>query len=192
MGSDWFLKLADFFDPSVLEKMAAKGLYDDGDEAEQEEMWFQESTRVSCASYAMQALANSLSNGSKKYQNLLGVTSHELMNNASFWLARRGPLELILPAAELITKIVSNNEEVRSALTNSLVRISPPKKGNTVPSNFEFPSSMFLSYGWKPLPKEETKIKPMKALKTRGACFLLYALTLDSPRITKSISIAIF
>ena len=46
MGSDWFLKLADFFDPSVLEKMTAKGLYDDGDEAERDEMWFQESTRV--------------------------------------------------------------------------------------------------------------------------------------------------
>ena len=164
MGSDWFLKLADFFDPSVLEKMTAKGLYDDSDEAERDEMWFQESTRVSCASYAMQALANSLSNGSKKYQNLLGVTSLDLMNNASFWLARRGPFELILPAADLITKIVFNNEEVRSALTNSLVRISPPKKGNTIPSNFEFPSSVFLMYGWKPLPNEETKIIALPSL----------------------------
>ena len=165
MGSDWFLKLADFFDPSVLEKMTARGLYDDdGDEAVQDEMWFEESSRVLCASYAMHALANSLSNGSKKYQNLLGVTSHDLMTNASFWLARRGPYELITPAIDLISKIVSNNEEVRSSIANSVVQISPSKKGTTVPSDFEFPPSTFLMYGWKPLPNEDTKCIALPSL----------------------------
>ena len=41
-------------------------------------------------------------------------------------------------------------------------------------------------------PNDENRISPIKALKTNGACFLLYALTFDSARITKSTSVAIF
>ena len=154
MGNGWFLNLSEFFDPLLLEKISSKGLYEDEDSSS---CWFDQSSRVSCASLALKALANSLSNPDKKYQNMIGVTSSNLLGNALFWLARKGPVETILPALELVSRCIFNNEEVCRQLSQSLIKINPSKNGKNVPQNFDVAFSNVLIYGWKPLPKDEHK-----------------------------------
>jgi hypothetical protein len=173
MGSGWFLKLADFFDPSILETAVDRGLYEDTDAQDDftPSVWFEQPSRMACAVYALTAISNSLSMGNKKYQNMVGVSSSNLLTNAAFWLARRGPLELITPALELLSRTVSKNELVRSEIVQSLVKLSPPKKDRNIHASFDFPASNFLVFGWKPLPKDELKFITIPSLLAEQVIF---------------------
>ena len=114
-------KLFDFFDPSILESVSSKGLSDD---SEDETAWFEHATRVNCACQAVRALSSSVSNCNVKFQNILGVSSHSLLSNLSFWLARRGPVELIIPALGLIEKTVTRNSAVRLELSQAILKVN--------------------------------------------------------------------
>jgi hypothetical protein len=172
MGSGWFLKLADFFDPSILETSQNIGLYDaDSDEDFAPSVWFDQPSRIASAVYSLKALSNSLSMGNKKYQNMVGVSSSNLLTNSAFWLARRGPVELIAPALELLSQTVSKNELVRSELVQALVKLSPPKKGKNVHALFDFSVSDFLVFGWKPLPKDDLKFITIPSLLAEQVIF---------------------
>ena len=155
------MKLVDFFDPSTLENLSrdSSGLYEDGDSVDiTPSAWFTEASRVACAAFAITALANSLSNGSKKYQNLLAVSTQSLILNAAFWLARGGPYELIIPALNLLQRVLSGNADVLFELSQAVITIGPGKRGINVPPDFDRPVSLSLMYGWKPLPNEDKKV----------------------------------
>jgi hypothetical protein len=174
MGSGWFLRLADFFDPSILEAaISSRGLYDTSDPQDDfaPSAWFDQPSRVMCAKYAAQALANSLSKGNKKYQNMIGVSSSNLLSNAAFWIARRGPLELINPVIELLSHAVAKNDMVRLELTQALLKLSPPKRGKNVHALFDCPPSSFLAFGWKPLPREDLRVVSIPSLLAEQVIF---------------------
>jgi chromosome segregation ATPase len=172
MGTDWILRLADFFDPSLLESIdraLATGL--EGDSSDEEgrassrgagACWFDEPARLACAVLALTALYHSLSTPNKKHQTLLATATSVVVPSAAFWLARRGPSELVNAGMSLLCRLVEGgNAEVGNLLSIAYIKVPPAVPRKNFPSDVEPPS---LTFGWKPLPGDERKFISLLSL----------------------------
>jgi chromosome segregation ATPase len=172
MGTDWILRLADFFDPALLESIdrpLATGL--EGDSSDEEgrassrgagACWFDEPARLACAVLALTALYHSLSTPNKKHQTLLASATSVVVPSAAFWLARRGPSELVNAGMSLLCRLVEGgNAEVGNLLSNAYITVPPAVQRKNFPSDVEPPS---LTFGWKPLPGDERKFISLLSL----------------------------
>lgn len=162
MGSDWILRLADFFDPNLLESIEksnfSMGMEDDedGDSGRASaDCWFDDPSRLACAILALASLYHSLSTTNKKHQNALATGTSVVVPSAVFWIARRGPSELVSAGLSLLSKLVeSGNADVGNLLSNTYIKVSPAVPRKNIPSDIEMPS---LTFGWKPLPNDDRK-----------------------------------
>lgn len=161
MGSDWILRLADFFDPNLLESIEkssfSMGMEDDedGDSGPSADCWFDDPSRLACAVLALASLYHSLSTPNKKHQNALATGTSVVVPSAVFWIARRGPSELVSAGLSLLSRLVeAGNADVGNLLANTYVKVSPSVPRKNIPSDIELPS---LSFGWKPLPNDDRK-----------------------------------
>lgn len=167
MGSDWILRLADFFDPSLLESIEknnfALGLEDDDDEEPLvNEGWFDNPARLACAVLALASLYRSLSTPNKKHQSMLATSTSVVIPSAAFWVARRGPSELVNAGLSLLSRLVEGgNTEVANLLSNSYIKVSPAVARKNFPSDVELPQLLF---GWRPLPGDDRKFISIMSL----------------------------
>ena len=169
MGSEWILKLADFFDPNFLETIdsTSSGLndYNSDDEDNNRNMniyWYQDIQRLTCAILSLLTIYHSLSIINKKHQDLLIANNSIIINSAIFWLARCGPSELISITLSLLCRLVEGgNSNVGNYLSNTFLKISPAVPRKNYPTDIDLPT---LHFGWKPLPNDENKFISLLSL----------------------------
>jgi hypothetical protein len=170
MGGEWIARLNEFFDPTLLESLetARNSAFDDeddedgGDSRPVNECWFDDPARLSCAIWALSTLYNSLSNANKKHQQTLGITSSLVVPSAAFWIARRGPSEMVDASLSLLARLVQEgNADVGHALANTYLKVPPAVPRKTFPAGVEPPS---LAFGWKPLPGDERRVVSLLSL----------------------------
>ena len=162
MGSDWILRLADFFDPSLLESIETSnfslGMEDDDEDGPGQnpsEGWFDDPARLACAVLALASLYCSLSTPNKKHQVTLATSTSIVIPSAAFWVARRGPSELVNAGLSLLSRLVEGgNAEIANLLSNSYIKVSPAVPRKNFPADVELPQ---LVFGWKPLPGDDRK-----------------------------------
>lgn len=161
MGSDWVLRLADFFDPNLVESIETSNFaMEDDEDGDSSRMsadccWFDDPSRLACSILALASLYHSLSTPNKKHQNALATGTSVVVHSAVFWIARRGPSELVSAGLSLLSKLVeSGNAEVGNLLANTFIKVTPSIPRKSIPSDIEAPS---LTFGWKPLPNDDRK-----------------------------------
>lgn len=158
MGKEWVLNLHQFFDPSLVENLKLKNLFDaDG---AGESAWFEQPTRVGCAALALKSLAGALEVVNQKHQKLVALQT-SVVPSAAFWIARKGPSELLEAALLLLVRVVQDNSEVASRVAEMMVEVSPNESGKTYPSGVEIPAVYF---GWRPLPSDDRRFVTIPAL----------------------------
>ena len=163
MGIEWISRLANFFNPAVLESME---LSTEVDGSKVALSWFDQSNRLSCAIFAQMILYNALNRGenrqkSLEHQNLLNDLPPVVIHSSAFWLARNGPMELLSLSLSFLGAIVSENPQIGHALSHLHIKIPPASKGNNIPAQCELPR---LSFGWKPLPNDERRYISLMSL----------------------------
>lgn len=160
MGTEWILKLSDFFNPMILETMdiSFNTLMED---ANQNTCWFDESNRLSCAVLAIAILSNSLQYHNVKHQNVIAETATTVLQSALYWIGRNGPTELLVASLSLLDVVVSKNVNVAHLLASMFVKISPNSKGKNISIDGDVAS---LQYAWKPLPTDERRCISLLAL----------------------------
>lgn len=173
MGSDWILRLADFFDPLLLESLEKRNNnmidYDSGDDgsnrfqtahnnsnnSNNNECWFDDSTRLHCAILALSSLYSALSTVNASHQRQMAKSTSVVIPSAIFWIARRGPAELVNVSLSLLNRLVEGgNAEIGHYLSNSLIKVSPAIPGKNLPLGVDVPS---LRFSWKPLPNDDRR-----------------------------------
>jgi chromosome segregation ATPase len=158
MGSDWILRLADFFNPSILEKLGlTRFSANDDDGGDQESYcWFDESSRLSCAIFSQMILYNALNRGvnAAKHQNALYQNAPMMLSSSAFWIARNGPRQLVSVALSFLGALVTQNPNIAMALSNLQIKITPPIGGKNVPRGQE---AVPLHFSWKPLPNDDRR-----------------------------------
>ena len=158
MGKEWVLNLNQFFDPSLVENLKLKNSFDaDG---AGESAWFEQPTRVGCAALALKSLAGALEVVNQKHQKLVALQT-SVVPSAAFWIARKGPSELLEAALLLLVRVVQDNSEVASRVAEMMVEVSPNESGKTYPSGVEIPAVYF---GWRPLPSDDRRFVTIPAL----------------------------
>lgn len=164
-------KLCEFYDPRVLENLESLDtLVEDASLSPVMESssipWFEEPSRVLCASLALQTLSEAVGKSNRKFKNKVAFSPNLLINTA-FWLARRGPVEILVPCLNLLEQMVAENPEVRDEVVKVSLRVSVPKRGKHVPHSFEqsvrISGTSHLTFGWWPL-KEDQKFILIPAL----------------------------
>ena len=155
MGTEWILRLADFFNPSILEKLGLRR-FSGNDDDQESFCWFDETSRLSCAVFSQMILYNALNRGvgAAKHQTLLYESAPMVLSSAAFWIARNGPKELVSVALSFLGAMVSHNANVGIALSNLQIKLSPPIEGTNIPRGQEVTS---LQFSWKPLPNDDRR-----------------------------------
>lgn len=161
MGSEWILRLSDFFNPMLLETMdiSYNTLMDQ--EANQHACWFDESNRLSCAVLAMAILVNSLQHHNVKHQSVIADTAATVFQSAMYWIGRNGPTELLVASLSLLDVAVTKNAHVAHLLSNMFVKIAPNSRGKNMALEGDVAT---LQYAWKPLPTDERRCISLLAL----------------------------
>ena len=158
MGDSWHLQLVSYFDPEILENnelnRIQRGNYEQDDEnSANVTSWYHNSIRLSCAVVAMTALSDSQKLPTEKHQILVGVDSVHVVQASAFWIARLGPMELLIPALTFLENLARDNSRVSSNLSHTTIKVSSPIKGKHVPDGVE----TVMTFGWKPLPSDDRR-----------------------------------
>jgi hypothetical protein len=163
MGTDWILRLADYFDPLLLENLnQTNGTFDGSDsDISANLIWFEQPIRLACAILALTSLHSSLSTKNSKHQMQIATATSVVVPAAAFWIARRGPTEMVNAGLTLLNRVVENNPEIGSKLSNAFVKVTPAQAGKNFPIGLELP---LLNFGWKPLPSDDRKFISILAL----------------------------
>lgn len=148
------MKLSEFFDPTLLESTSlarTDGLIDDGESSSfssqsSSSLWFDQPTRLSSAILAINALNNSLSTVNKKHQSLLMDSATTVVASSAFWIARKGPVELVNAALSLLYRIANENPRVSVQLTEFVIKVPAARQGQNIPFGVDVP---LLNFGWK-------------------------------------------
>lgn len=178
-GADWILRITDYFDPSLLEKVSAKGrlaaLGEDGTDggnngqhSAADSAWFEDVHRVSCAILGISCLFNSLATAggdggsipSKKHQDLVASASF-IVPSIVHWIARNGPSDMVSASLSLLSALTEGNADVVAQISSAVIAISPAQSGKMIPNGEPIPTLLF---GWRPLPLEETRCITVPAL----------------------------
>ena len=155
MGMGWTLKLSEFFDPVLLESSALfiKNIGEDSDgeaasfsNETSSSLWFDQSTRLSSAILAINAINNSLSTLNRKHQGLIMDSANSVISSSAFWIARKGPVELVNAALSLLYRIANENPRLSGQLADFVVKVSPARQGQQIPFGVDVP---VLHFGWK-------------------------------------------
>eukprot|EP01035_Chromulina_nebulosa_P029590 gene29590-39239_t len=156
MGMGWTLKLSEFFDPVLLESSALvfKNMVGDDSDGEaasfsnetSSSLWFDQSTRLSSAILAINAINNSLSTLNRKHQGLIMDSANSVISSSAFWIARKGPVELVNAALSLLYRIANENPRLSGQLADFVIKVSPARQGQQIPFGVEIP---VLHFGWK-------------------------------------------
>lgn len=161
MGTEYVSNLHQFFDPSLVENMKLNNALENTDqESSREGAWFEEPTRVGCASLALKSIASALEVVNPKHQKVVALQT-SVVPSAAFWLARKGPDELVDAALLLLTRVVQSNSEVAAQVADMMVEVSPAVRGRTYPQGVEVPAVYF---GWRPLPTDDRRFITVPAL----------------------------
>jgi chromosome segregation ATPase len=182
MGNQWIIRLAEFFNPGILEKLNqprlkssltddSEGGNNDGQQLQQQ-FWFQDSGHLSCAISAISVLYVSLLSSippgpdatdenlsslvvNTKHQNMILDTANIVLNYAAHWIARCGPTEILNPSFSLILAIIYANQKNAHFISQLNLKITPNTIGKNIP--FTVTEIGTLEYGWRPLQQDETK-----------------------------------
>ena len=155
MGMGWTLKLSEFFDPTLLESsiLSIKTIGDDSDgesasfsNETSSSLWFDQSTRLSSAILAINAINNSLSTLNRKHQGLIMEGATSVISSSALWIARKGPIELVNAALSLLYRIANENPRLSGQLADFIVKVSPARQGQQIPFGVDIP---VLHFGWK-------------------------------------------
>jgi hypothetical protein len=161
MGTEYVLNLHQFFDPSLVENMKVNNALENMDQDSLGEgAWFEQPTRVGCAALALKSIAAALEVVNPKHQKLVAIQTG-VVPSAAFWLARKGPDELVDAALLLLTRVVESNSDVSAQVADMMVEIGPPVRGRTYPQGTEVPAVYF---GWRPLPTDDRRFVTVPAL----------------------------
>lgn len=168
-GADWVLRLAVFFDPQQLESRflpdsAAGSALDgsfDGQQPGGGSSWYEQQTRLSCAILALSALYSALSTPNAKHQNLVANGTSLVIPSAAFWVARRGPVQLVNAGLSLLYRAVDSNPEVAERLSREHVKVSPAQVGRNIPFGVESPP---LHFSWRPSLEDDRRLVSLMAL----------------------------
>lgn len=116
--------------------------------------WFSDMCALRCAVISLQTLESSIKthgNDLKKFQRMLCIQSSDIVKSAAFWIARHGPMELLMPALKFIVIAVSGNSETSNEVSEIILKVPPAVKNKTIPLTFEPPQ---LRFGWKLMQKD--------------------------------------
>jgi len=164
MGTEWILKLGEFFEPTLVESFSqaagAGGGLDGSDGASGSCAWFDVPNRAGCAALALDALAGALGAANPKHQATI-ATSTFIVSAAAFWAARRGPHHVVAAALAVLEGVVHGNADVAAAVANVVIKVPPAVSGKTIPAGEDVPPLMF---GWRPLPTNERRLVAVPAL----------------------------
>jgi hypothetical protein len=161
MGIGYVLNLHQFFDPSLVENMKLNNALENMDQDSLGEgAWFKQPTRVGCAALALKSIAAALEVVNPKHQKLVALQT-SVVPSAAFWLARKGPDELVDAALLLLARVVESNADVSAQVADMMVEIGPPVRGRTYPQGVEVPAVYF---GWRPLPTDDRRFITVPAL----------------------------
>ena len=163
MGIYGIARLNSFFDPTVIEKLIINSDALDGNgenDNNDGEAWFNQQNRIECATLALQSLCGALEIENPKHQKLIALNT-DVVISAAFWLARKGPEQLVKAALILLSRIVQNNPDVACQVADMIVVVTASKSGRTHPFGTETP---LLYFGWRPLPSDERRIVTVPAL----------------------------
>lgn len=162
MGVDWIFRLVDFFDAMVLESLNAGNRNFDEDLGEADNSpWFEQPTRLICAVLALRSLYHSLSKHNPKHQMQIASGTSVVLPSACYWIARNGPADLVSAGLSLIKRVVDENIDAGSKLSNMIIKVPPAQSGKNIPSGIVVPT---LQFGWKPLPTDDRKFISLMAL----------------------------
>ncbi len=171
MGNEWIRRLAEFFNPFLLEKknqlQSKKSALQDDDEDNNhngnhssgelsQHFWFDESERLKAAVYSLSVLYHSLVSDpvNNKHQMMIIENVSNVIFYAAHWIARTGPSEILNPSFGLLAAVVKENKAGSAFISQLTIKLTPNQAGKNIPGDAEVGS---LEYGWKPLPNEETK-----------------------------------
>ena len=189
MGIDWIVRLHSFFDPTIIEKLIinndALGGKSENDSSDGE-AWFNQQSRIECAILAVQSLCGALEIVNEKHQKLIALRT-DVVTSAAFWLARKGPEELVTAVLILLSRIVQNNPDVACQVADMIVEVTAAKSGRTHPFGTETPS---LYFGWRPLPSDDRRIITVPALLAERYIFSSTTWTVQNLLATSTVSAA--
>ena len=81
MGIDWIVRLHSFFDPTIIEKLIinndALGGKSENDSSDGE-AWFNQQSRIECATLAIQSLCGALEIVNEKHQKLIALRTYRI------------------------------------------------------------------------------------------------------------------
>jgi hypothetical protein len=169
MGKEWILNLTEFFKAELEAHAGVKaalpfddlgGGSGDGDRDGEVDGWFYDTCRVQCAALALQAIAGALETVNPKHQKLIAMQTN-VAPSAAFWIARKGPSDLVDAALLLLTYIVQDNADVAAHVAEIMIEISPNISGKSYPSGVDVPAVYF---GWRPLPSDDRRFVTIPAL----------------------------
>ena len=175
MGKEWIFNLTDFFKTELETYVSVRNSlnYDalgsdsrngtgdsDGDRDGDGDGWFYDTCRVHCAVLALQAIAGALETTNQKHQKLVAMQTN-VAPSAAFWIARKGPSELVDAALLLLTYLVQDNADVAAHVAESMIEINPNISGKSYPKGVEVPAVYF---GWRPLPSDDRRFITIPAL----------------------------
>ena len=154
MGSEWILSLNEFFDAQLLENLPRNASLDDSGIEVNDMIWFDQPGRLACAVLSLDAISSSLSIPNAKHQSLIGISISGLIPTAAFWIARKGPDNIVNASLSLLERVVEGNETVSESLANVLIKFTTSVQGKNVPIGYE---QQPLQFGWKPLSNDDRK-----------------------------------
>jgi hypothetical protein len=159
MGTDWTLRLSEYFTPYFLERPAndrKTSEYEDGEDT----FWADKMDFARCSYLAMDALVSALSIPNPKHQKLVAIDVTDVLPSAMFWVARGGPSYLIHSGLCLLNRCMNGNKPIAAQIMNMSLQLSPSIPGRNIPQDGATDASgrmHDLLFGWKPLPNDDRK-----------------------------------
>ena len=185
MGVDWILKLHSFFDPKIIENLVVNdGITSDNNENNDDIGWYNEQNRINCAILSIRSLCGALEIINSKHQKLIALKTDVIISIA-FWIARKGPDQLVLFSLTLLSYIVDKNPDVACQVADMMVEVTTPRSGKTHPKGIETPS---VHYGWRPLPSDDRRFITVPALLAERYIFSSTAWNVPSSTSSTAIS----
>mmetsp|Transcript_17076 Transcript_17076/g.23468 ORF Transcript_17076/g.23468 Transcript_17076/m.23468 type:complete len:534 (-) Transcript_17076:124-1725(-) len=74
------------------------------------------------------------------------LQSPSVVSSAAFWIARKGPLELVNAALSLLYRLMDGNPQIGQQLSNLIIKVTAARQGINIPENVMVPQ---LRFGWK-------------------------------------------
>lgn len=174
-GNDWITRLADFFDPNLLENVNKSNfntsflmnndddemIDDQGDSTKQQlttiannDCWYEDSTRYSCAVLSLAALVSALCIHNASHQKQVACGTSIVLSSVTHWIARRGPSDLVYASLYLLYRLVDSNPDIGLVLSNATVKVNPVVPRKNYPVDIEQPT---LHFSWKPVPTDDRR-----------------------------------